>query len=185
VDIEISDMEALVQAAERDCGLVAVCTPQFDWWGRWLEDYHAADAAYRHGFDPKTYGACDFALVQADSPLGRAELEARKAGRRLTAEEAEAVRVKYYGKDWKTNTSKPYSIGVVKDKEGPGYKLAWDYMDARLVTAVGGNAAPRLKSRYGVRSVRRVAQEHRHQVVREQPLADGSVKLTVRVPRRG
>jgi len=34
----------------------------FKWFGRWVNDYHGGNAAYKHGIDPKTYGQCDHVL---------------------------------------------------------------------------------------------------------------------------
>lgn len=35
----------------------------YKWYGTWVDDYDGADAANRHGIDPKDYGKCDHALV--------------------------------------------------------------------------------------------------------------------------
>lgn len=32
------------------------------WYGRWMNDYAADDAAYRQGIDPSQYGKCDHAI---------------------------------------------------------------------------------------------------------------------------
>lgn len=34
----------------------------FKWFGSWVDDYHASDAAYQLGIDPKDYGKCDHAI---------------------------------------------------------------------------------------------------------------------------
>lgn len=34
----------------------------FAWYGEWMNDYDAADAAYKLGIDPKDYGKCDHAI---------------------------------------------------------------------------------------------------------------------------
>jgi hypothetical protein len=183
IDIEISDLAALEAAAEGACDLVAVRTTQYDWWGRWLNDYHGSNAAYKMGFKPEDYGTCEFALVQKDSPIGIAELEARKQGRRLTHDEVTALRVKHYGEHWATSTSKPYSIGVVKNADKPGYKLAFDTMDGRLVAKIGGHSADKLRQHYGVAGARRLAQKKRYKVT-ETPQANGDILLTIRVPRK-
>jgi len=183
IDVEIRDLASLEAAAEKACDLVAVRTTEYDWWGAWLNDYHGENAAYKMGFDPKTYGACEFALVQVDSPLGMAELAARAEGRRLTHEEAVAIRVQHHGEAWRTSTSKPYSIGVVKNPDKPGYRLAYDTMDSRLVQKIGGQAADKLRQHYAVAVTRKRASQLRYPVT-ETLLPDGSIKLTLRVPRR-
>lgn len=183
IEIEVKDLAALEMAAERACGLVAVRTVEFDWWGRWFDDYHGEDAAYRKGFDPEQYGTCAMALVQADSPLGEAELEARRRGRRLNHEEATAIRERHYGPGWRTDPSKPYSVGVVAHAGRPGYRLAFDTMDPRLVARIGGASADRLRQHYAVAATRRVAARNRHAVT-ETLLPDGSIRLVIRLLRR-
>jgi hypothetical protein len=32
------------------------------WYGQWVNDYNAEDAAYKHGINPKNYGKCDHAI---------------------------------------------------------------------------------------------------------------------------
>lgn len=34
----------------------------FQWFGKWMDDYSAEDAAYKLGIDPKDYGKCDHAI---------------------------------------------------------------------------------------------------------------------------
>ena len=34
----------------------------YKWYGRWMKDYNATDAAYHHGFDPAKYGQCEHAI---------------------------------------------------------------------------------------------------------------------------
>jgi hypothetical protein len=94
--VEVKNSAALEAAAEKSCGLIAVRTTEFDGWGNWLADYLGDDAAYKMGLDPSTNGVCEFALVQADSPLGLAELAARREGSRLTHEEANQVRERHW-----------------------------------------------------------------------------------------
>lgn len=53
------DYEACKLAAEQ-MGLEFVPgVTQFKWVGQWYNDYHAADAAYKQGIDPKDYGKCE------------------------------------------------------------------------------------------------------------------------------
>lgn len=35
----------------------------FKWYGRWVNDYDAADSAYKLGIDPKDYGKCEHAIA--------------------------------------------------------------------------------------------------------------------------
>ena len=51
----------------------------FAWYGRWLSDYHAQDAAYKHGIDPADYGTCEHALALPGRP-GAYEVGIVRAG---------------------------------------------------------------------------------------------------------
>lgn len=35
----------------------------YRWYGKWLNDYHAPEAAVSQGYDPKTFGKCEHAIV--------------------------------------------------------------------------------------------------------------------------
>jgi hypothetical protein len=67
IDILISKdpagMEAL-EAACKELGLVFLKDKKtFEWFGKWVDDYSAEDAAYiRAGIDPKEYGKCIHAI---------------------------------------------------------------------------------------------------------------------------
>jgi hypothetical protein len=184
IDIEVSDDAAPEAAAEQSRDLVAVRTRDYDWWGSWPDDYHGADAAYRMGLDPVAYGTREFAPVQRDSPLGLAELAAREDGRRLTHEEANAVRERHHGRGWRTSTSRPYSIGVVRQEGRPGYRLAFDTMDPRLVQKIGGQSADKLRLQYGLATTRAHAARHRYPVT-EIVQPNGDVLIRMRLPGKG
>jgi hypothetical protein len=62
VEIEIKDLDALAKACEA-CGLEFVRDQTtFKWFGSWVKDYHAEDAAYKNGFKPEDYGKCLHAI---------------------------------------------------------------------------------------------------------------------------
>ena len=66
IDVEVRDLDALEVAARR-CGLeLRRGQRTFRWYGTWLNDFHGADAAYRHGVRPEDYGRCEHALVVPD-----------------------------------------------------------------------------------------------------------------------
>ncbi len=182
IDLE-REVGAALEAAAEKCGLVAVETQEWDWYGSWQKDYSAENAAYKNGVPPSEYGKCDFALVQADSPLGKAELAARAGGTSLTAAEIEALRVKHYGQGWQRNTSKPYSIGVLKDKEAAGYKLVYDFWGGGYgLRDKIGNDARKLKVPYALQAARNEAVKNRHKVISETTHNDGRIVLKVKVP---
>ena len=57
-----------LKAACKELGLEFVEGQKtYRWFGRWVQDYHAADAAYKQGFDPKQYGKCDHVIKVPDA----------------------------------------------------------------------------------------------------------------------
>lgn len=61
VKVEINDLNSLEKACE-NLGLeLRRDQKTFKWFGRWVNDYHAQDAAYRQ-IDPKTFGKCEHAI---------------------------------------------------------------------------------------------------------------------------
>lgn len=60
----ITDLEALKQAVLKIKGLCWKEGQQtYKWYGRFVNDYHGGDAAYKNGIDPKKYGTCDHAIT--------------------------------------------------------------------------------------------------------------------------
>jgi hypothetical protein len=58
----ITDLEALKVACEKRGLEFVEGQKTFKWFGQWVDDYNATDAAYRQGFDPKNYGKCEHAI---------------------------------------------------------------------------------------------------------------------------
>lgn len=59
---EIDNLDAL-EAACKELGLTFVHGQKtFKWFGEWVGDYNAQDAAFKHGIDPKDYGKCAHAI---------------------------------------------------------------------------------------------------------------------------
>lgn len=62
IDLQVKDLAAL-KAACAKLGLELVEGQKtHKWYGRWVNDYSAQDAAYRNGIDPKDYGKCEHAI---------------------------------------------------------------------------------------------------------------------------
>lgn len=60
--IEIHDLESAKKACA-ELGLVfKEGQKKYEWYGRWVNDYDAADAAYKFGLKPEDYGKCDHAI---------------------------------------------------------------------------------------------------------------------------
>lgn len=62
IDLIIKNMDALKRTCE-DLGLTLKENQKtYRWFGKWVQDYHAEDAAYKNGIDPKDYGRCEHAV---------------------------------------------------------------------------------------------------------------------------
>jgi hypothetical protein len=63
VELEVKDLDALAKACE-PLGLeFRLNQKTFRWYGRWVNDYSKADAAYKHGIKPEDYGKCLHAIA--------------------------------------------------------------------------------------------------------------------------
>lgn len=63
VEIEVKDLDALKTACKR-LGLTFVEGQKtYAWYGRWVNDYDAENAAYRYGIPPEDYGKCEHAIT--------------------------------------------------------------------------------------------------------------------------
>lgn len=63
-ETEIPDSElSSLKAACKELGLVFVENQTtYKWYGRWVNDYNAEDAAYKNGIKPEDYGKCVHAI---------------------------------------------------------------------------------------------------------------------------
>ena len=117
VDLVCQDVDAIeVACAELSKQLgrkVTFRRGQKTWryYGRWVNDYHGGDAAYKHGIDPKDYGKGEHAI---------------------------------------SIDGVEYEIGVVKNPNGPGYVLIYDFFGpGQQLAALFGKGLERLKQEYG------------------------------------
>ena len=63
VNMVIKDLNILQKVAA-ELGLAFMAGQKtFKWFGRWVKDYHDADAAYKNGIKPEDYGKCEHALA--------------------------------------------------------------------------------------------------------------------------
>lgn len=61
IDVKIKNLKSLKKVC-KDLGLTFnEGQKQFKWYGRWMDDYHGEDAAFRD-HDPKKFGTCDHAI---------------------------------------------------------------------------------------------------------------------------
>lgn len=59
---EVKDLDCFEQAC-KNLGLTFVRNQKtFEWFGQWMNDYAAKDAAYNLGIDPNQYGKCEHAV---------------------------------------------------------------------------------------------------------------------------
>lgn len=62
IDVVIKDLDSL-QSTAKELGLEFIENQKtYMWFGKWVKDYHSADAAYKHGIDPNNYGKCEHVL---------------------------------------------------------------------------------------------------------------------------
>jgi hypothetical protein len=64
IDIRVQEdcLDALAKACET-LGLELMRNQKtYRWYGRWVQDYHAANAAYKNGIKPEDYGHCEHAI---------------------------------------------------------------------------------------------------------------------------
>ena len=63
VKLEVHDLDALREAVGKIDGLTW-CEGQttYQWYGKWLNDWHGDQAAADSGFDPATFGQCEHAI---------------------------------------------------------------------------------------------------------------------------
>jgi hypothetical protein len=71
-----------------------------------------------------------------------------------------------------------YEVGVVKARQGAGYRLLWDFWSRGGLTERLGRKAEKLAQAYGVEKAKREARRQGFSVY-ETTRADGSVRLTL------
>lgn len=62
VNLEIKDLTSLAKACERLGLELKLNQKSFKWYGRFMNDYSGADAAYRNGVSAADYGKCTHAI---------------------------------------------------------------------------------------------------------------------------
>lgn len=62
IKTELRDIEAVKRACAELGLTLKENQKKIRWFGRWVNDYSAADAAYKLGIDVKQYGTCDHAI---------------------------------------------------------------------------------------------------------------------------
>jgi hypothetical protein len=61
IELQVKDLQALGEAAKQLGGELVIGQMTFKWYGRWMNDYHGQDAAYRK-MNPEKFGKCDHAV---------------------------------------------------------------------------------------------------------------------------
>lgn len=78
--IRPDDFDLAAEAAQLCGGRLRLNQKTHKWFGRWVNDYHGADAAYRT-MDPKDFGKCDHAIaIEGDSNAYEIGLVKQKDG---------------------------------------------------------------------------------------------------------
>lgn len=157
------DYEALVMALKELAPEMEVVLGQktFKWVGEWYNDYHAQDAAYKAGIDPKDYGKCEH-VIRFKRDMHQDEVWAAHPDRA------------------------PNEIGLVRLPNGM-LAPVFDFYGNRggdLKRIMGGPAAPKLTqlvTQYKV--VLQTARQKGHYVKDVEKLADGKVKIRIGVKK--
>jgi hypothetical protein len=63
IQLEVKDLEALDAACKQLGATLVRDQKTFRWYGRWMNDYSADNAAYRNGISAEDYGKCDHAIT--------------------------------------------------------------------------------------------------------------------------
>lgn len=140
---EILDLELLEYVLKTECPELELVRDKknFEWYGRWMNDYNGTNAALNQGIDPKDYGKCDH-----------------------------VVRFKGQG-------PKEYEIGLVKNKNGKGYSMVYDFFGSgnrykrKWGEQLGGIIQP-----YATAAAKRELTKMGYQW-REEKTKDGKVRL--------
>jgi hypothetical protein len=68
VKLEVKDLDALEKVAESIGMQLVRGQTTWKWYGKWVDDYSADDAAYKNGIAVADYGKCEHALVIPGKP---------------------------------------------------------------------------------------------------------------------
>jgi hypothetical protein len=60
--VRVKSLIALAKAVQRLGGELKLHQKTYKWFGRWVDDYHKEDAAYKQGVATDDYGRCDHAI---------------------------------------------------------------------------------------------------------------------------
>lgn len=160
---KISDTSFDLAAVEMACKMIGLefvrDQTNFHWYGSWVNDYHAENAAYRQGMQTEDYGKCQH-IIRLPRSMHEDEIYAQDPNRR------------------------PYEIGLVKQKDGT-FGLAFDHFAggagvAQILDKVGGNDLVGLtKAISQCKITMQVAKQKGHYVKKVEDLGNGRTKVIV------
>lgn len=159
------DYEALKMALEMlgDKLEIVLGQKEYKWVGQWYNDYHAEDAAYKHGIDPKDYGKCEHVI----------------RFKRTLEEEAAFTAAPQ---------TRPNEIGLVRLPNGT-LAPVFDFYGSRgaeLRELVGGASCPELvKLVNQCKVVLQVAKNKGHTVKSIERLDNGKIKMKIGIQQGG
>lgn len=137
---------------------------EFKWVGRWYNDYHAQDAAYKQGVDVKDYGKCSHVIRFKRDPYEEEKFAKDPKGR-------------------------PNEVGLVADKQTGMLRPVFDFYGSRgdeLKEAFGGAGAPKLTALVTQYKVTlQTAKQSGHYVKSIERLGDGRVQVRIGVRPEG
>lgn len=156
VETRFTDLAALRAAFERIGGQWMEGQKSYRWYGNWMDDSPVPDDL----FSPE-----ETARVRGLSRAERSEIMRKALGKCDHA-------VRFPGAS--------YEVGIVSKADG-SYGIRWDFWGSGgLLPKMGDQKASKLVQAYGVEKSRATVKRMGHVVVREQVLANGTVRLVTR-----
>lgn len=80
VKAKFKNLVALALAAQRLGGQLRIGQKEYRWYGKWMDDYSSADAAYKQGVRTEDYGKCDHAITFPNTKYEIGVLEKEEKG---------------------------------------------------------------------------------------------------------
>lgn len=87
IELEVKDLDAVEKAAKDLGGELVRNQKTFRWYGHWMNDYSAEDAAYKQGIKPEDYGKCEHIIRHPNCSYDIGLVKKEGGGYRVVADE--------------------------------------------------------------------------------------------------
>lgn len=151
IKLEIKDIDCLAKACARLGLEFRPGQTTYKWFGKHVGDYPMPE-----GFSVDDLGKCEHAIGIPGEQTSVVFDHAANRG---------------------VSTPGSYEVGLVRSRTGPGWTPIWDFIDARLVQAVGKDCC-KLKQAYAAEVAVKQARMQGFGV-REEQRADGSIRMVL------